>query len=183
MTATSEDLRTGVEPTFRPAPQSAAGPRSRFPGPARRPPAEHGDHLLEVGLQLIKGVPLAVSAGESRDVAHKQARVRTALDDGGKGTHSLCCLQVIHRRQPTRSVRGSDGGHGIAAGLLLHQCHPPSHPSQDSPIPPPRQRTWPGGSWDAHGGQAKPWRWRRRPPPRTSPGSRGPSSGGADASG
>lgn len=50
---------------------------------------QHGDHLLEVGLQFIKGLSLAVGAGEARNVAHEQPGVGTALDHGGEGAHSL----------------------------------------------------------------------------------------------
>lgn len=40
----------------------------------------------------------------------------------------------------------------MAAGLLPYQFHPLS-PLTPHLAAPPRRRTWPGGSWDAHGGQ------------------------------
>jgi hypothetical protein len=49
---------------------------------------QHGDHLLEVGLQFIEGRALAVSTRESRNVANEQTGFCTALDHGREGTHS-----------------------------------------------------------------------------------------------
>ena len=59
---------------------------------------QHGDHLLEVGLQFIEGLALAVSTRKSRNVANEKARLRTALDHGREGTHSPIWFVCAHRR-------------------------------------------------------------------------------------
>ena len=59
---------------------------------------QHGDHLLEVGLQFIEGLALAVSARKARNVANEKARLRTALDHGRERTHSPIWFVFAHRR-------------------------------------------------------------------------------------
>ena len=48
---------------------------------------EHGDHLPQVGVELVKAVPLAVSAWEAGNVSDEDAGLRVALDDGRVSAH------------------------------------------------------------------------------------------------
>jgi len=48
---------------------------------------QHGDHVLQIGVQLIERLALAVRAGEAGHIAHIELRVGAAFNHGGVGMH------------------------------------------------------------------------------------------------
>jgi hypothetical protein len=67
---------------------------------------QHPDDLGQVLLQLVERFPLRMGTGKARNVADKQARVRTALDYGRKSSHIhlenfIAARLTQHRAKPS----------------------------------------------------------------------------------
>jgi hypothetical protein len=78
MSATSDGLRTGVDPTVQAGTEIWWRPTKSLSRAGS--PSSKSDHLLEIDLQLIKGLALAVSPREAWDIAHQEPRLRAALN-------------------------------------------------------------------------------------------------------
>ena len=70
---------------------------------------EHGDDLLEISLELVEGLSLAMSTGETRHVTDQEAGIHVSLDNRCVVPH----LTSSSGRLPEASsaVEGSEGVH------------------------------------------------------------------------
>jgi hypothetical protein len=66
---------------------------------------QHLNHLMEVGLQFLNGLSLAMGTGESRHITNEQSGAGTALNHSGKRSHGLVSgwfgpilVQILARR-------------------------------------------------------------------------------------
>jgi hypothetical protein len=98
--------------------------------------SSNGDHLLEIGLQLVERCPLAMGAGEARHMAHKQTCLAAALDHSGVGTHDLAGLHWLHRRYRVWACRLVWDDH-LRVMVFSSTSATPLHTRQDSPMPRP----------------------------------------------
>ena len=75
---------------------------------------DHGDDFLEVVVEFVARLPLAVRTRKTGDIADIEARIRATLHDGGVAVHGLGYPSLVVCVNPTDSIFHGKKQHCLA---------------------------------------------------------------------